>query len=88
MVQSLAHLQGPLKRVRAAEHAPRGPFRVLERRHGLAEIVERGGRVVSVERRPRKSNLILSTSSSFSPRSASRHGHRFAQQCLGFLKAI
>ena len=29
-------------RVRATEHAPRGPFRVLERRHGLAEIVERG----------------------------------------------
>ena len=29
-------------RVRAAEDAPRGPFRVLERRHGLAEIVERG----------------------------------------------
>ena len=26
--------------VRATEHAPRGPFRVLERRHGLAEIVE------------------------------------------------
>ena len=28
--------------MRAAEHAPRGPFRVLEGRHGLAEIVERG----------------------------------------------
>jgi len=24
--------------VRAAEHAPRGPFRLLERIHGLAEI--------------------------------------------------
>ena len=33
-------------RVCAAEHAPRGPFRVLERRHGLAEIVERGGWVL------------------------------------------
>ena len=32
-------------RVRTAEHAPRGPFRLLERRHGLAEIVERGGGV-------------------------------------------
>ena len=34
-------------RVRAAEHAPRGPFQLLERRHGLADIVEdfgRGGR--------------------------------------------
>ena len=30
------------ERMRAAEHAPRGPFRLLERRHGLAEIVERG----------------------------------------------
>ena len=28
--------------VRAAEHAPRDPFRLLERRHGLAEIIERG----------------------------------------------
>ena len=28
--------------VRATEHSPRGPFRFLERRHGLAEIVERG----------------------------------------------
>ena len=27
--------------VRAAEYAPRGPFRLLERRHGFAEIVER-----------------------------------------------
>ena len=41
--------QSPLCRVRAAEHAPRGPFRVLERRHGLAEIVERGASVL-VER--------------------------------------
>ena len=30
------------ERVRATEHAPRGPFRVLEHRHALAEIVERG----------------------------------------------
>jgi len=28
------------ERVRAAEHAPRSPFCVLERRHGLAAIVE------------------------------------------------
>ena len=35
--------------MRAAEHAPRDPSRVLERRHGLAEIVERGGGVL-VER--------------------------------------
>ena len=30
------------ERVRAPEHAPRGPSSVLERRHGLAESVERG----------------------------------------------
>ena len=29
------------ERMRAAEHASRDPVRVLERRHGLAEIVER-----------------------------------------------
>ena len=36
-------------RVRATEHAPRDPRRVLERRHGLAEIVERRAGVL-VER--------------------------------------
>ena len=35
--------------MRATEHASRGPFRFLERRHGFAEIVERGALVV-VER--------------------------------------
>ena len=34
------------QRMRATQHAPRDQFRVLERRHSLAEIVERG---VSVE---------------------------------------
>ena len=28
--------------MRAAEHAPREPYRLLQRRHGLAKIVERG----------------------------------------------
>ena len=40
-----SHCEGVL----AAEHAPCGPCRVLERRHGLAEIAERGA-VVFVER--------------------------------------
>ena len=31
--------------MRAAEHAPRDPVRDLKRRHGLAEIVERGAGV-------------------------------------------
>ena len=46
-------LQGALNvhcgRVCAAEHAPRDSFHILERCHGLAEIVERGVGVV-VER--------------------------------------
>ena len=33
--------------MRAAKHAPRDPYRVLERRHGLADIIERGGVVVA-----------------------------------------
>ena len=57
------------ERVRAAEHAPRGPFRVLERHHGLAEIVERGA-VVVVERqrvnRPKQPLLATILGSSFS----------------------
>ena len=35
--------------MRAAKDAPCGPRRLLERRHGLAEVVERGA-VVPVER--------------------------------------
>ena len=35
--------------MRATEHTPRGPFYLIERRHCLAEIVERGAGVV-VER--------------------------------------
>ena len=48
---SQAALNPHCGRVRAAKHAPRGPFRVLERRHGLAEVVERGAGV-RVERLP------------------------------------
>ena len=33
--------------MRAAEHAPRDPFRVSERFHGLAEIVERSAGVLN-----------------------------------------
>ena len=36
------------ERMRGTEHVPRSLFRVLERVHGLAEIVERGA-VVFVE---------------------------------------
>ena len=49
---SQGNLNRPYGRVRAAKHTTRGPFRVLERRHGLAEIVERGAVVHVTERGP------------------------------------
>ena len=73
------------ERVRTTKHTPRDPFRGLERRHGLAEIVERGA-VVSVEHprvfppHPEREFATLS-------KSASRHGHLLAQQRLGFFEA-
>ena len=62
---SQGHLNPRCERVRAAEHPPRDPRRVLERRHCLAEIVERGA-VVIVERHrvnllhPEREIIILS----------------------------
>ena len=41
------------ERVLATEHAQRGPFQVLERRDGFAQILERGGRVAPRRRRAR-----------------------------------
>ena len=41
LLQILLNIRG--ERVHAAKNAPRDSSRVLERRHGLAEIVERGG---------------------------------------------
>ena len=38
------------ERVRATEHASRDPFRVIERRHGLAEVVDRGAVVHRLRR--------------------------------------
>ena len=35
-------LNPPCERMRAAEYAPRNLFRLLERRHGLAKIIQRG----------------------------------------------
>ena len=74
----------PCERVRAAEHAPRDPLRVLERRHGLAEIVE-GGAGVIVERhrmnppQPERDFITIA-------KNASRHGNCFAHQRLGFFE--
>ena len=56
-------------RVRATEYAPRDPCSVLERRHGLTKIVERGARV-PVERhrispsRPERVLMILAENAS------------------------
>ena len=74
------------KRVRATEHAPRGPFNLFERIHGLAEIVERGAGVV-VEH-PRVTPPHLERESISLSENAPRHGYRFAQQGLGFFVAL
>ena len=64
-------------RVRVTKNAPRNTFRVLERRHRLAEIVERGGWVLVERLRVIPPHLerkgILAEN-------ASRHWNRFAQQ--------
>ena len=78
-------LQGTLSifygRVRTAEHASRDPRRILEHRHGLSEIVERGAGVL-IERvrvkHPQPERVIMRR-----PKNASRHGQRFERQCLG-----
>ena len=72
------------ERVRSTKGAPRNPFGVLEGRHGLAEISERGAGVL-VERpcviRPHPERIYGTL-----PVTTSRQGHRFAQQCLGFFE--
>ena len=66
------------ERMRAAEHAPRDPFHVLQRRHGLAEIVECGAGVEKESLRvipphPERGLVILTED-------ASRHGQCSMQQ--------
>ena len=68
------------------EHALRGPFRLLERCHGFAKIVERGPGVRAERVRvnpphPEREIIILT-------KNASRHGHRLAQQRLGFFETL
>ena len=68
------------------EHAPRDPFRVLERRHGLAEIAERGAGVLVERPRvnfPHRERDLMSLS-----QNASRNGYHFAQQRLSFCVAL
>ena len=70
----------------ATKHAPRDPFYVLERRHGLAEIVERRV-VVGVERLrvicPQRERDTIRISNK-----ALRHGNHFAQQSLCLFEAL
>ena len=61
------------ERMCAAVHAPRGPSRLFERRHGLAEIIERGG-LVHVER-PRVSPPHPEREIITLAENASRHGN-------------
>ena len=83
------HLHGNFKslcgRVRAAEHAPRVPWHVLERRYGLADIGERGAFVIAERRRvilyhPEREVITLAEN-------ASRHRNTFAQPFLRFFEA-
>ena len=68
------------------EHAPRDPFRVLERCHGLAEIVECGA-VVSVERLRafllQQERKIMAFSEN-----ALRRGYHFTQQRPRFFEEV
>ena len=73
-------------RVRASERAPRNSQRILERRHRLAEIVERGGGV-AVERLrvtpPHLERGLITLT-----KNASRHGRQLAQEFTGFSVAL
>ena len=64
----------------------RDQFNFLERRHGLAVIIERGAWVIAERLRvnPPHPEREISTLSEH----ASRHGNRSAQQRLGFLEAL
>ena len=76
-------------RVLATKHASRRPYRLLERRHGFTEIVERGGGV-RVQRyrppwRPRRWNPVNSWSRGFpgSPRVGTRRRQTPTPRALG-----
>ena len=74
------------ERVRAAQHAVRYPVRVLERRQGLAEIIERRAVVIAECRRvirpyPERNYMALTED-------ASRHGQYFQEHYLGFSVAL
>ena len=69
-----------------SEHAPRDPSRVLERRHGLADIVERGTGVTAD--RPRVSFPHAKRDYIMISENASRHGQQFVQKLFNFSEAL
>ena len=73
------------ERVCDSEHALRPPFQILERRHALVEIVERGTGGVHVERLRVIQPHFERESMSFSE-NAPRHGNSFAKQRFGFFE--
>ena len=74
--------------MRVTKYAPRSPFSVLERRHSLAEIVERGARGAPVQAERMRVNLPHPEREIITfTENAPRHGHRSAQQRLGFFEA-
>ena len=80
-----AALNARCDRVRGTEDAPSCTFQLLEHRHGLAEIVERGVGVPAERLRvnpphPERSLITLSEN-------APGHGHCFSQQRFGFFEA-
>ena len=75
------------ERVCDSEHALRPPFQILERRHALVEIVERGTVDVHVERLRVIQPHFERESMSFSE-NASRHGNHFAKQRFAFFETL
>ncbi len=70
----------------ATHHTPYNPFHILERRDGLAEIVERGGGVLA--ERPRVIFPKLERESMSLSENASRHRHRSAEKRLGIFETL
>ena len=68
------------ERVRATEHAARGPFYLLERRHGLAEILERGAGVLASTASATASLYFLFRDAPAGARGPGRQGPRSVQK--------
>jgi hypothetical protein len=79
-------LNSHCERVLATKHAPSNPCRIIERRHGLAEIVERGA-FVSVERM-RINPTHLEREFIIISDNALCYGYLSAQQRLNFFAAL